>query len=74
MKARIAVVALVLTSSVWADAPRQSTEPAPWLVADRRMPTCKSDNRDLPVGTTWCREGRTWICSPRGWEDTRKPC
>jgi hypothetical protein len=77
MKTPIAVLALALAISVPANAEQETSKLAPWLVAqgDRRMPTCKQDEREVPVGTTVCREGKSLICSGRGaWEDTRKPC
>jgi hypothetical protein len=77
MKTPIAVLALAFAISIPANAQPEPYKPAPWLVAqgDRRMPTCKQDERDVPVGTTVCREGKTVICSGRGaWEDTRRPC
>lgn len=77
MRTSLAVLAFAIASSVWADAPRQTEQPAPWLIAqyDRRMPSCKSEDRDVPVGTTACREGNTWVCSGRGvWENTGKRC
>ena len=77
MKARIAALALTIATSVWAAAPQEAAKPAPWLLAqyDRRMPSCKSEERDVPVGTTMCRDGSTWVCSGRGvWESSGKPC
>jgi len=48
---------------------------APWLLAqDRRMPTCKIDNRDVPTGTTSCRQKRLWVCERGDWVNTGKPC
>ena len=77
MKAPIAVLAFALIASTPATALEEGARPAPWLVAqsDRRMPTCRLDERDVPVGATTCREGYTHVCSPRGgWERTNKPC
>ena len=77
MKARIVTLALAIAIGAPAFASAEASKPAPWLVAqyDRRMPTCKVDNRDVPVGTTTCREGKELVCNGRGaWEDTRKAC
>jgi hypothetical protein len=42
---------------------------------DRPMPTCRDDEKEMPRGSSVCREGRLMLCNPRGaWEDTRKPC
>jgi hypothetical protein len=74
MKAILAAVTLCLAAGAFAHEP---SKPAPWLVAqsDRRMPMCKQEERDVPSGTTTCREGRSYICSGRGsWETTGKPC
>ena len=55
--------------------PAAKASAAPWLVAqDRRMPSCQVDNREVPVGTTSCREGRLWVCERSGWATTGKPC
>ena len=74
MKAAIAT--LVLAFSVSVQAQQETAKPAPWLVAqDRRMPTCKVDEREVPVGTMTCRQGQTYVCSGRGaWEANGKPC
>lgn len=51
--------------------------PAPWLVAqtDRVQRTCDLDGRKVPVGATYCREGKVHQCSPQGgWTNTNKPC
>ena len=73
---KAAIAALVLGFSVNVLAQHEPARPAPWLVAqDRRMPTCKVDERDVPVGTTTCRQGQTYVCSGRGaWEGNGKPC
>ena len=55
--------------------PSAKAPAAPWLLAqDRRMPTCSLDNREVPVGSSSCREGRLWICQPGGWVSTGKEC
>jgi hypothetical protein len=51
--------------------------PAPWLLAqiDRVERTCDLENRKVPVGTTYCRQGRVHQCTPQGgWINTNKPC
>jgi hypothetical protein len=62
-------------------APTQSAaDPAKaqWMVAqagERQRPTCESDKRRLPRGTTVCREGRQLRCGPYGnWVETGKEC
>jgi hypothetical protein len=70
------IAALTLATAASASAPHEAPK-APWLVAqyDRKMPSCKNDDREVPVGTTMCREGNTWICSGRGtWDNTGKRC
>ena len=50
---------------------------SPWLLAqyDRRQPTCRDDEKEMPRGSMVCRQGRVMLCNPRGaWEDTAKPC
>lgn len=48
---------------------------APWLLAqDRSMPSCKLDNRDVPTGTTYCRQKRLWVCERGSWVDSGKAC
>jgi hypothetical protein len=50
---------------------------APPILAqyDRPRPTCKDDERDMPRGSTVCRDGRHLVCGVRGqWEDSGKPC
>ena len=77
MKSAIAALAVALALGGPANAAQEAPKPAPWLVAqsDRKMPTCQIDAREVPVGATTCREGRTHVCTARGtWEDTRKPC
>jgi hypothetical protein len=76
MKARIAALAVALAIGAPFAAAEES-KPAPWLVAqyDRKMPQCKIDERNVPVGSTTCREGYTHVCTGRGiWERTGKPC
>ena len=76
MKTILAMLALALATGALATS-QETAKPAPWLVAqnDRRLPTCKQEERDVPSGTMLCREGRTMICSGRGtWEQTGKPC
>lgn len=42
---------------------------------DRRQPTCRDDEKEMPRGSMICRNGRVVLCNPRGaWEDTAKPC
>jgi hypothetical protein len=67
--------AALLPLVAWNDAPAEP-KPLPWLLAqDRRMPTCELDGHKVPVGTSFCREGNVWRCSPSGtWENTRKAC
>ena len=46
-----------------------------WLLAqDRRMPSCQMDGREVPVGTTYCRQQRIWSCERSGWTNTGNPC
>ena len=46
-----------------------------WLLAqDRRMPSCQMDGREVPVGTTYCRQQRVWSCERSGWTNTGNPC
>ena len=74
MKAILTALAFALVTGALA---QEAPKPAPWLVAqyDRRLPTCKQEERDVPSGTTTCREGRSFICTGRGtWETTGKPC
>ena len=47
---------------------------APWLLAQERMPTCKVDNRNVPTGTTACRQKRLWVCERGDWVNTGKAC
>ena len=43
--------------------------------APRPRPTCKDDERDLPRGSTICRNGRVMVCSPQGtWQDRGRAC
>jgi hypothetical protein len=76
MKTIRLLLAAMVPLAAWSDAPAESKS-APWLVAqyERRMPTCKLEDRNVPIGTAFCKEGRTWRCGPSGnWEDTRKAC
>ena len=59
-----------------APAPAATSEPAPAtrLLAQEGMPTCKLDNRDVPTGTTFCREKRVWICERGSWVNSGKLC
>ena len=44
-----------------------------WLVAQEV--SCTLDNRQVPVGARYCREGFLWVCSGGGtWNNTNKPC
>ena len=55
--------------------PAVKASPAPRLFAqDRPMPTCSLDNRQVPVGSTSCQEGRLMICERSGWTSTGKSC
>ena len=65
---------LWIAGSAAGETPRQ---PSPWLLAqyDRRQPTCRDDEKEMPRGSMVCRQGRVMVCNPRGaWEDTTKPC
>lgn len=60
-----------------ASAPSTASGSAPptWLLAqDRRMPACKLDNRDVPVGTTICQQKRVWVCERGQWVNSGKLC
>lgn len=84
MKRSLAILAAslaFLATNAGSTVPREhraaASEPAPlpWLlVQDRRMPTCQTDGREVPVGTTYCRQKRLWSCERAGWTDTGKPC
>jgi hypothetical protein len=77
MKLHIAALALALAAAAPANAVQDQSKPAPWLVAqtDRKMPSCRLDERNVPVGSTTCRERFTHVCTARGtWERTNKPC
>ena len=63
------------TSPATAPTPSAATAPLTWLLAqDRRMPTCKLDEREVPTGTTICRKKRFVACERGEWVDTGKPC
>jgi len=45
------------------------------LAQGRGEATCKMEERDVPQGTTTCKEGFVVRCTPRGtWEKTGKAC
>ena len=45
------------------------------LAQGRGEATCKQEERNVPQGTTYCKEGYVVRCSPRGtWEKTGKAC
>ena len=78
MRAMItAVLALGFITASMSLSAEPASKPAPWLVAqaDRPKPKCQVDGRDVPVGSTFCREGSLHVCDGRGtWSDSRKPC
>lgn len=78
MKALKLVLAIATFAASMPLAPALAGDrPAPWLVAqtDRVERTCDFEHRKVPVGTTYCREGRVWQCTPQGgWINTNKPC
>jgi len=45
------------------------------LAQGRGEATCKMEERNVPQGTTTCKEGYVVRCTPRGtWERTGKAC
>ena len=79
MKSIQILAAAVLAALLWmpGSEARETPQPSPFLLAqyDRRQPTCRDDEKELPRGSMICRDGRVMLCNPRGaWEDTAKPC
>jgi hypothetical protein len=75
MKAlKIVLAVAALAASVPLAPAVANDRPAPWLVAQTER-TCEFDGRRVPVGATYCREGKVWLCTPQGgWINTNKPC
>ena len=43
--------------------------------AERKAPTCRDDEKEVPRGSSMCRKQKLSVCGPKGsWEDTGKPC
>jgi len=75
--ASLSLVALNAGSTVPGERrPPSAPEPAPQprLLAQEGMPTCKMEDRNVPTGTTFCREKRVWVCERGSWVNSGKPC
>lgn len=74
MKKALRLMAAVATLTAIAPAQPLLAEPAPrWLVAQEV--SCVLDGRRVPVGASYCREGRRWVCSGSGtWRNTNRSC
>jgi hypothetical protein len=68
---------LALPSQARTPQDRAPQQPAASLILaqGRGEATCKLEERNVPQGTTYCKEGFVVRCTPRGtWEKTGKGC
>lgn len=73
MKVLKLTLAAALSLSAAPTLPQAASATPSWLVA--QVAYCDLDGRKVPNETTFCREGRLWVCSTSGtWSNTNKPC